>query len=202
MGWGSARFRPLGNPYGRSASRWMRGRVLCRTHEIAIREPMKTGYRIEGPGDALSLDDQTDLYHRVYLKATSGRQLWQRTIKVEAAIYYAVNVSGDPPDANTGTWSLVPNSTVANFAANLALSPFEQFVSPDDADISKEYVDLKTTIWQDPKHWEQSFEIVHELWANAYVRGRPSSTDTKAGVIGKTHYHVDLKSKRKPFGRA
>lgn len=199
MGWGTERLRPLGNPYGRSGSRWMRGRVLVQTNNISVMGPMSRGYKIEGPEIGLSLAYHTDLNLRVYLKATSGRQSWQRTIKCEAKLVSAPAVGGEVPDENSGTWTDVPNGTVADFGFNLALSPYHLFVSPDDAPTSLEYVSLQTTVWQDPGSWEQPFEVVHELWANAYLSSLESQGGAKTQVLGNSHFQADLGLRRKPF---
>lgn len=202
MGWDTVRHRPCSGHLGRSASRYLRGRVLVASNEISVLEPLKTGYRTEGLEIGLDLTYHTDLWQRVYLKATSGPQSWQKTIKAEAACYSAPNVSGDPPTADTGTWTVVSNSTISTLAANLGLSPFRASVSPDDLS-GLEYVGIQTTVWQDPRSWSLPFEVVHELWANGYAARRAGREVTQVQELlrGEQHYHVDLTAKRKPFGR-
>jgi hypothetical protein len=198
MGWDAQRHRPLGNGYGRSPSKYRRGRILVAANVIQVLEPDTVTY-VAGAQLGLPVASYVDLYQRVYLKANSGPQSWKRTMRAVAGLVSAPAVGGAPPTAENGVWTDVSAAQVTTVGYNLALSPYEQYITPDDV-AGLDYIDIKTVVTHEPRLWNRPFEVIHELWANVYV-ARQARTGVNAGAAfpyGNTHYYYDLTSARRP----
>lgn len=188
MGWTTYRYRPLGTGLLRGNLRWMRGRVIVQYLSVPVLEPMRE-YKTVGLTENYehAFADLRNVQTRCYLKATALRQSTQKSVRVSASI--GTSASSGGPYTET-EW--------VTFQDNMGLSEPKLRVW-DPSEYDRDYFSFGMTVWQDPRNWGGPFEVVYELWSNAYVYHHKDKTE-KADLqqMGVHHWHHDLTNRRKP----
>ena len=191
MGWGTFRHRPMGTGMLGGQIKWRRSRLIVAKNATSVVEQQQVEKVIAPGGQPLDVSLLGDVNQRVYLKANSMPQKWTRTIRVRASMFSASSVDGP--------WTEIAASVVTDFGYNMGAQTYNQFLDPDDYQAFA-FISPGTTVYQPGEYWAGPFEILHEVWANAYIYNRSLSAEGPRGQapMHVSHYMHDIESTRKP----
>jgi hypothetical protein len=162
MPWASRIHRIVRGGVFSANGRRFRTRAVITQHVIEVKTPLLEPI-VVAPGTGLGLDYATDLWQRIYCDYVGDRQ-YLRTIHFGGGLYSAPSPGGGEPPGADDTWTLIPETDLGPRSANVA--HYLQVV-PDWL-AGHTFVDLSTTVWQDPHKFREPFVVVHELWGNHF----------------------------------